>query len=135
MDAPYNRLLVARFAECFEFYDAVLPPLTGATLAKGSAGGPYADWEVADRAVLALCDRALMALTVGTVEFPAEPPAVQDSTMLVFRVADVDEALALCLRNGGVLAAVATDRPAWGPNLRTAHLRDPDGRLIELQSS
>jgi len=26
------------------------------------------------------------------------------------------------------------DRPEWGPNLRTAHLRDPLGTLIELQS-
>ena len=28
----------------------------------------------------------------------------------------------------------AQDRPAWGPTLRTAHLRTPDGTLVELQS-
>ncbi|MFI6846352.1 glyoxalase/bleomycin resistance/extradiol dioxygenase family protein [Kitasatospora sp. NBC_00085] len=134
MDALYNRLLVSRFAECFAFYDAILPPLTGATLAKGSPEGPYANWDVADQAVLALYDRALMAITLGTAGLPAEPPSVQDAAMLVLRVDDVDQALALCLRSGGMLAAVATNRPAWGPNLRSAHLRDPEGRLIELQS-
>ncbi|MFD0277599.1 VOC family protein [Kitasatospora sp. NPDC127111] len=134
MDALYNRLLVSRFAECFEFYRAILPPLTGATLVKGSPEGPYANWDVADQALLALYDRALMAVTLGTAGLPAEPPAVQDTAMLVFRVDNVDEALSLCLRNGGSLAAVATDRPEWGPNLRSAHLRDPEGRLIELQS-
>ncbi|MFB7620151.1 glyoxalase/bleomycin resistance/extradiol dioxygenase family protein [Kitasatospora sp. NPDC056181] len=134
MDALYNRLLVSRFAECFEFYRAILPPLTGATLAKGSAEGPYANWDVEGQTVLALYDRGLMAVTLGTAGFPAEPPAVQDAAMLVLRVDDVDQSLSLCLRSGGALAAVATNRPEWGPTLRSAHLRDPDGRLIELQS-
>jgi predicted enzyme related to lactoylglutathione lyase len=54
--------------------------------------------------------------------------------MLVMRVADVDKALATCVAHGGVLVTPATDRPEWGPTLRTAHLRDPEGYLIELQS-
>ncbi len=54
--------------------------------------------------------------------------------MLVCRVDAVDAALALCLEHGGTLVVGATDRPQWGPNLRTAHLRDPGGNLIELQS-
>ncbi|MFJ9950055.1 VOC family protein [Kitasatospora sp. NPDC091207] len=134
VDALYNRLLVSRFADCFGFYHAVLPRLTGAALAKGGPDGPYANWDVDDRAVLALYDRALMAATLGTDRLPARPPAVQDSAMLVFRVADVDEALALCLRHGGTELVGPTDRPEWGPKLRSAHLRDPDGHLIELQS-
>ncbi|WP_395297990.1 glyoxalase/bleomycin resistance/extradiol dioxygenase family protein [Kitasatospora hibisci] len=134
MDALYNRLLVSRFAECFDFYEAVLPPLTGAVLVKGSSAGPYANWDVADQALLSLFDRGLMAFTVGTSELPVEAPPVQDASMLVFRVTDVDESLALCLRHGGTLAVEPTNRPEWGPNLRSAHLRDPDGRLIELQS-
>ncbi|MEU6237077.1 VOC family protein [Kitasatospora sp. NPDC047058] len=134
MDALYNRLLVSRFTECFEFYREILPALTGATLVKGSPNGPYANWDADGQAVLALYDRGLLAITLGTAGLPAEPPPVQDTAMMVFRVDNVDEALSLCLRNGGSLAAVATNRPEWGPNLRTAHLRDPDGRLIELQS-
>ncbi len=54
--------------------------------------------------------------------------------MFVCRVTDVDAGLALCLRHGGTLVSDATDRPEWGPGLRTAHLRDPEGHLIELQS-
>ncbi|MER7578829.1 VOC family protein [Kitasatospora sp. NPDC097691] len=135
MDALYPRLLVTRFADCFAFYRAVLPPLTGAALVKGAPEGPYANWDVADQAVLVLFDRSMMAATLGTTELPAHPAApAQDSAMLVLRVDDVDAAVDLCLRHGGTLAVKATDRPEWGPNLRSAHLRDPDGHLIELQS-
>lgn len=145
MDALYPRLLVTRFAECFGFYQAVLPPLTGATLVKGVPEGPYASWDLADRTVLALFDRSAMAAALGTTEpsteLPAPAPAApvkdttaQDATMLVLRVDDVDAALDLCLRRGGTPVTPATDRPEWGPTLRNAHLRDPDGRLIELQS-
>ncbi|MGW3043740.1 VOC family protein [Kitasatospora sp. NPDC001159] len=135
MDALYPRLLVTRFAECFDFYRAVLPALTDATLVKGTPEGPYANWDVEDQAVLVLYDRSAMASTLGTTGLPAHPAApAQDSAMLVFRVDDVDKALALCLDHGGTLAVPATDRPEWGPNLRSAHLRDPEGHLIELQS-
>ncbi|MFE6051869.1 VOC family protein [Kitasatospora sp. NPDC056446] len=135
MDALYPRLLVTRFADCFAFYGAVLPPLTGAALVKGAPEGPYANWDVADQAVLVLYDRSAMAAALATADLPARPAApAQDSAMLVFRVDDVDAALALCLRHGGTPAVGATDRPEWGPGLRSAHLRDPDGHLIELQS-
>ncbi|MFD4397554.1 VOC family protein [Kitasatospora sp. NPDC059811] len=135
MDALYPRLLVTRFAECFRFYRAVLPPLTGAALVKGGAGGPYANWDVDGQAVLVLFDRAAMAAALGTTGLPERPAApAQDAAMLVFRVASVDDAFALCLRHGGTPVVGPTDRPQWGPNLRSAHLRDPDGHLIELQS-
>ncbi|MER7769298.1 VOC family protein [Kitasatospora sp. NPDC096140] len=135
MDALYPRLLVTRFADCFAFYGAILPPFTGAALVKGTPEGPYANWDVADQAVLVLFDRSMMAATLGTAGSPTRPATpTQDSAMLVFRVDDVDSAVDLCLRHGGTLAVKATDRPEWGPNLRTAHLRDPDGHLIELQS-
>ncbi|MFI0925558.1 VOC family protein [Streptomyces sp. NPDC021012] len=134
MDVPYPRLLVSRFADCFRFYAAVLPPLTGAVLDKGGPDGPYANWEADGRAVLVLFDRAAMASVLGTGELPARPEPAQDASMLVLRVADVDKALARCLESGGASVLGATDRPEWGPGLRTAHLRDPEGYLIELQS-
>ncbi|MFJ9690529.1 VOC family protein [Kitasatospora sp. NPDC101183] len=135
MDALYPRLLVTRFAECFAFYRAVLPALTGAVLDKGTPEGPYANWDVDEQAVLALYDRAAMAADLGTAHLPARPAAdAQDAAMIVLRVDDVDAALALCLSSGGALLAPATDRPQWGPTLRSAHLRDPEGHLIELQS-
>jgi predicted enzyme related to lactoylglutathione lyase len=125
---------VDRFAEMFEFYQAVLPELVGAKLIKGTAAGPYANWDVADQAVLVLFDRAAMTAVVGTEALPATTPAAQDNVMFVCRVDDVDAGADLCLRHGATLAVPATDRPDWGPTLRTAHLRDPEGRLIELQS-
>ncbi len=134
MDALYHRLLVADFPACFGFYEAVLAPLTGAALVKGSPEGPYATWDLDGEAVLSLFDRGLLAATVGTAALPVTPAAAQDGAMLVFRVDEVDRALDLCLRHGGAPVVGPTDRPEWGPSLRTAHLRDPEGRLIELQS-
>ena len=134
MDALHPRLLVDRFPEMFEFYQAVLPELVGAKLVKGAAAGPYANWDVADQGVLVLFDRAAMAAVLGTEDRPATPSAAQDNVMFVCRVADVDASAELCLRHGATLVVPATDRPAWGPTLRTAHLRDPEGHLIELQS-
>ncbi|MEV5753271.1 VOC family protein [Actinoallomurus sp. NPDC052308] len=133
MDALYPRLLVGRFAECFGFYDAVLPELTGATLARGDAAGPYASWDVGDEGLLALFDRAAMAAVAGTADLPVDAPA-QDRAMLVGRVADVDAGYALCLRHGARPVAAPADRPEWGPTLRNALVRDPDGNLLELQA-
>ncbi|MFE4516111.1 hypothetical protein ACFRMQ_18175, partial [Kitasatospora sp. NPDC056783] len=72
-----------------------------------------------------------MAAAPGTTGLTATAPA-QDDAMPVFRVADADAALALRPRHGGTPAAQATGHPQWGTNPRTARLRDPDGRLIEL---
>ncbi|MGF1432509.1 VOC family protein [Kitasatospora sp. LaBMicrA B282] len=134
MDALMPRLLVARFAECFRFYDAVLPELMGAVRQKGDADGWYANWDLGDEAVLSLLDRAAMAAVTGTAAEPPSGPTVPDALMLTCRVEDVDARLAFCLAHGGTLVVPATDRPEWGPTMRTAHLRDPDGNLIELQS-
>ncbi|MFK0100391.1 MULTISPECIES: VOC family protein [unclassified Streptomyces] len=134
MDALHPRLLVDRFADCFRFYDAVLPELIGAVRASGSASGPYAHWDVEGQGVLVLFDRSAMASVAGTKHLPADPPPAQDRSMFVLRVADVDAGLALCLGHGAELTAPACDRPEWGPGLRTAHVRDPEGHLVELQS-
>nr|WP_042447356.1 VOC family protein [Streptacidiphilus jiangxiensis] len=134
MDALHPRLLVDRFADAFAFYDAVLPELFGARLMKGTAAGPYANWDVDDEAILVLFDRAALAGTIGSDHLPTAAPAAQDRAMFVCRVGDVDAGLALCLQHGGTAVTEPTDRPDWGPGLRTAHLRDPEGHLIELQS-
>ncbi|GII58594.1 hypothetical protein Pth03_69830 [Planotetraspora thailandica] len=132
MDALHPRLLTTRFAQSFAFYEAVLPELLGATLMRGDAAGPYAHWDGDGQGILSLFDAGMMAAAVGSVDVDAAK--ARDSVIFICRVADVDSALALCLRHGATLAADAADRPQWGPNLRTAHVRDPDGVLIELQS-
>jgi catechol 2,3-dioxygenase-like lactoylglutathione lyase family enzyme len=134
MDALHPRLLVGRFADTFRFYDAVLPPLVGATLTRGDASGPYASWDVGTEGVLMLLDRAAMAGITGTADLPAAPAPAQDRAMLVSRVPDVTAGYDLCLRHGALPVAPPADRPEWGPTMRTAHLRDPDGNLLELQS-
>ncbi|MER5639017.1 VOC family protein [Kitasatospora sp. NPDC002227] len=126
MDALHPRLLVAGFEEMFRFYDTVLPELLGAVRTRGAAQGPYASWDVAGQGVLALFDRAAAA-------FAAEA-GQGGGAMLVSRVADVDAGYELCLRHGGRPVAAPVDRPEWGPTMRTAHLRDPEGNLWELQA-
>src|SRR4051794_18481993 len=116
MDAIYSRLLVTDFAACFDFYNAVLPDLIGAKLVKGTAAGPYANWDVDDQAALVLFDRAAMAEIAGTTALPEYSPPARDATMFVCRVTDVDAGLVLCLRHGARLVAEAIDRPQWGAN-------------------
>ncbi|WP_425569453.1 VOC family protein [Nonomuraea salmonea] len=85
----------------------------------------YANWDISGEAGLVLFDRSrLDVLTDGD----------GDRAMLVMKVDDVDTAAGCLERHGATVAAPPQDRPAWGPTLRTAHLRDPEGTLIELQS-
>ncbi|MFF1490562.1 VOC family protein [Streptomyces sp. NPDC058304] len=137
MDALHTRLLVARFGDTFRFYDALLPALLGATRTRGGAEGPYASWDVDGQGVLALFDRTAMATaTAATTASPGDggPGGPDDRTMLVSRVLDVDTAYAACLARGATPTGPPTDRPEWGPTLRSAHVRDPEGNLWELQS-
>jgi catechol 2,3-dioxygenase-like lactoylglutathione lyase family enzyme len=134
MDALHPRLVVAGFAAAFRFWDAVLPPLTGARLAKGSADSPYAHWDVSGQGALSLIDRALLAGLADGTPGGLAGRAPGGSIMLVSRVGDVDAGYALCLRHGGQGVAAPADRPEWGPGLRAAHVSDPEGNLWELQS-
>lgn len=130
MDAIYPRLLVTRFADCLRFYRDQL----GFQPTK-VVGDHYANFDVAGEAAFVLMDRGFMARTIGTEALPAQATA-QDRTMLVLRVDDVDATLARLRAGDPELTVLVepTDRPEWGPTLRSAHLRDPDGNLVELQS-
>ncbi len=132
MDALYPRLLVDDFGACARFYEAALRELLGIEPVKMLPGAEYANWDLKDEAVLVLMGRARMAEAVGTGGLPA--PSGQDRAMLVLRVDDVDAAAETLAGLGAVPVAPAQDRPEWGPGLRTAHLRDPGGNLLELQS-
>lgn len=132
MDVLYPRLLVDDFDACARFYTAALDELLGIRPVKMLPAAQYANWDREDECVLVLMGRARMAETVGAANLPA--PSGQDAAMLVFRVDDVDKAAAALAALGGRVVAAAADRPEWGPGLRTAHLRDPGGNLLELQS-
>jgi catechol 2,3-dioxygenase-like lactoylglutathione lyase family enzyme len=132
MDALYPRLLVDDFDACARFYEAALEELLGIRPVKLLPDAQYANWDVADECLLVLMGRAGLAKAVGTADLPA--PSGQDASMLVFRVDDVDKAAARLAALGAVPVTAPADRPEWGPGLRTAHLRDPGGNLLELQS-
>jgi catechol 2,3-dioxygenase-like lactoylglutathione lyase family enzyme len=130
MDGLHPRLLTSDFAAAFRFYDALLPCLVGAVRTRGSADGPYASWDVEGQGALALIDRAALAHLARL----APGGGGGDRGMLVSRVADVAAGYDLCLRHGAEAVAGPAARPEWGATMRTAHVRDPDGNLWELQS-
>ncbi|RSN14321.1 glyoxalase/bleomycin resistance/extradiol dioxygenase family protein [Nonomuraea sp. WAC 01424] len=128
MDALYPRLLVRDFPAAVAFYRAAL----GVEPVKVLTEAAYANWDIDGQAGLVLFGRDNMAHVVGTAGLPAAP--AQDTAMLVMKVDDVDAGTDRLVRLGAVVVAPPQDRPAWAPGLRTAHLRDPEGNLIELQS-
>ncbi|WP_141576226.1 VOC family protein [Actinomadura sp. WMMA1423] len=132
MDALYPRLLVDDFRACADFYEAALRALLGIDPVKLIPEAEYANWDLGAEAALVVMGRSRMVEAVGAADLPA--PSGRDGSMLVFRVDDVDAAAATLRGLGAVQVAGPRDRPEWGPGLRTAHLRDPGGYLLELQS-
>ncbi|MFE2430100.1 VOC family protein [Streptomyces sp. NPDC059373] len=133
MDALYPRLLVDDFESAARFWTAALRDLLSIEPVKVLPEAGYANWDLNGEAVLVLYTRRNIAMTIGTDVLPARA-AAQDGAMLVLRVPDVDAAARLLATHGADVLAEPQDRPDWGPGLRTAHLRTPDGTLVELQS-
>lgn len=52
--------------------------------------------------------------------------------MLIFQADDLDATVARLKAKNVQFVSGIKDRPDWG--IRTAHLRDPDGTLIELNT-
>ncbi|MFE9402424.1 VOC family protein [Streptomyces sp. NPDC006530] len=132
LEPPYPRLLADRYEAAFRFYEAVLPGLTGCTLARGNSTSGYASWDAPDgRTALALFARAAMVSALGRERVPS------GGASLVIHLATreaLDAAVPLCAKAGGTVAEPARDLPEWGPGLRAAHILDPDGNLVELQT-
>ncbi|MET7282308.1 VOC family protein [Kribbella sp. NPDC005582] len=133
MDALYPRLLVRDFAAAADFYTAALRELFAVEPVKVIPEAQYANWDLEGQTGLVLFGRDNIAQTIGTATLPAEADA-QDGSMLVFKVDSVDDATAVLEKLGATVLTPPQDRPQWGPNLRTAHLRAPNGTLLELQS-
>jgi predicted enzyme related to lactoylglutathione lyase len=133
MDALYPRLLVEDFDTAARFWTAALRDLLGIEPVKVIPEAGYANWDLGGEAALTLFSRSALARTIGTDALPSRAP-VQDSAMLVLRVDDVEAAAGKLAAHGAAVLTEPQDRPDWGPNLRTAHLRTPDGSLVELQS-
>ena len=133
MDVLYPRLLVTDFPAAVEFYREVLAELFDVQPVKVIPEAAYANWDLEGQAGLVLYGRAVMADTIGTTALPvtARGPGLRHARLqgrLGGRRGHGPE------KHGATTLAPAQDRPAWGPTLRTAHLRTPDGTLLELQS-
>jgi len=120
----FTRLLVADVPASLAFYRDAL----GFAAGYADAEGNYADLETGEVGI-ALFKREHMSATVGTASQP-DTPAGQDRLALIFQVPSVDEAHARLRAQGVAFLTEPRDMPDWG--IRVAHLRDPDGNLIEL---
>jgi predicted enzyme related to lactoylglutathione lyase len=122
------RILVDDFPASFRFYRDVL---CLSPQSEEQESGPYACFKFADGGTdLALFSRKLMA--AGTGAEPAAPRGAVDHAVVVFRVDDVDAAYAEAVAAGARSAAEPADQTGWG--MRVAHLRAPEGTLIEFCS-
>jgi lactoylglutathione lyase len=122
----HTRLLVKDFKKSFLFYRDVL----GMDVHIGDERGPYAELKN-DHTMLALFARNLMeqAIDVKGGNGQNDQPR---NIALIFSVPNVDETHKDLAAKGAQFVFGLTDRPDWF--IRTAHLSDPDGNLIEINS-
>ncbi|MBG7698400.1 VOC family protein [Streptomyces sp. MC1] len=123
MELAQVRLLVTDFAACYRFYADVL----GLKPQSGATEGPYEKFSPhAGSAGIALQDRAMMAELLAEVG----DTATGHRSLVVLRVDDLDAYCAEITARGATLLhgpAPMADR------MRVAHLKDPEGNLVELQ--
>jgi catechol 2,3-dioxygenase-like lactoylglutathione lyase family enzyme len=119
------RLLAAQFEAMFRFYRDTL----GIQPSHGEETGTYASFDLPGGSSIALFRREHMAAAVGTTDRPADA-AAQDRFALILEVDGLDARVDALATRGVAFLAPPRDMPDWG--IRVAHLRDPDGNLLEL---
>ncbi|MFF5492415.1 VOC family protein [Streptomyces aquilus] len=123
MELAQVRLLVTDFAACYRFYAEVL----GLKPQSGATEGPYEKFSpTTGSAGIALQDRAMMAGILGELGDAASG----HRSLVVLRIDDLDSYVEQITSRGARLLhgpAPMTDR------MRVAHLKDPEGNLVELQ--
>lgn len=126
------RILVDDFLTSYRFYRDVLglTPQRADENPEQAETGPYGCFKDERGGTdLALFDRALMAQAVGA---DVGERGSADHAVIAFRVPDVDAAYADAVARGARSAATPLDQRAWG--MRVAHVRAPEGTLIEFCS-
>lgn len=119
-----TRILVKDYLAALRFYRDVLQfPVSWGDETTG-----YISFDTGG-VLLAVFGRQAQADAVGAGDLPTEAVA-QDSFVLTFKVDDVDAEYERLRLRGVTFIAPPVDRPNWGE--RTAHFRDPEGNLIEL---
>ena len=118
----HTRLLVTDYPACFRFYRDIM----GLKPYIGDEGGPYAEFRMGN-ITLAIFTESLMAEALNQTIVPCQSCP---QMVLCMRVDNVDAAQRAFAARGAKFLTEAKDRPEWG--IRTIHLADPDGNLIEL---
>jgi lactoylglutathione lyase len=121
------RVLASDFARSWKFYLDVL----GLTPRKGHGEPPCAKFVPGDRTVVGMFEQKLMAEATALGAAPY-PTSVVGRSALILETSDVDAVAKELERRNVPLVRGPTDRPAW--QLRTIHLQDPNGYLIEIFS-
>lgn len=119
------RLLATDFGALFKFYSESL-----GLGVRFQEEGIYAEFDTGP-ALLSIFHREFMAEAIQHAA-PHESALPLQRPVVILSVGDVD-AVYVTLKDRGVEFLTApTDRSHWG--VRTAHLTDPDGNLVELNS-
>ncbi|MCF3129591.1 MULTISPECIES: VOC family protein [Streptomyces] len=123
MELAQVRLLVTDFAACYHFYAEVL----GLKPQSGATEGPYEKFSPhIGSAGIALQDRTVMAEVLGELG----DTATGHRSLVVLRVDDLDTYCAEITSRGATLI----HGPApMSERMLVAHLKDPEGNLVELQ--
>lgn len=120
----YVRLLTDNFDEMWNFYVnkmSMVPRF-------GKDNGVYEEFRT-NGSVLAIYKREYMGNALGTT-LPEPLNNPQDTCVFILQVPNVDNAYNELKAKGVNFITKPEDRKEW--IIRTAHLRDPDGNLIEL---
>ena len=120
------RLLVSEVQACLSFYRDVL----GLEVLWADEDGHYVSFKT-EGIVLALYSKGAMAEVVGSADKAASGDG-QDPIALILAVDDVDVVYQELTAKGVPFVTQPMDRPDWG--IRTAHFRDPDRNLIEINT-
>lgn len=122
------RLLVENFDKAFIFYSEKL----GLKVTWGKLGGEYASFDIGNGSDgLAIFPSDLMAQAIGNAELSL-PYNSREKTALILEVESVDKSYYELSAKGVEFINKPTDMTGWG--MRTVHLRDSEGNLIELFS-
>ena len=135
MDLAPVRVLAADVGETLAFYEAI-----GCKHSFGDRTGPYLEVTTPDGSRIGIDQRPSesgngegdWSPIIGGIRVFTYDESPSDQMVLSIRVGDLESALAAGRDAGGQVLAEPSERPEL--ELRLAHLRDPNGVLVELTS-